>query len=193
MKLVVQADGREETVEIVRDGEDWRVTVGDATYRVDAAPLGAAETARGGQPTRSLTLGGDQYEVSAHPVPRRGTPADSGDRYRVSFGAARPAVEVEVLDPLAHQARAAHGAAAGSGPQKVTAMMPGRVVALLVEEGDAVEAGQAILVLEAMKMENDIAAEAPGVVRRILVEEGQAVDGGEPLFEIGPAEGEPAS
>ncbi|MCH9648528.1 MAG: biotin/lipoyl-binding protein [Deltaproteobacteria bacterium] len=62
--------------------------------------------------------------------------------------------------------------------------MPGRVVTLLVSEGDQVEEGQGILVLEAMKMENEIPAESSGVVSRLLVECGQAVDNGDPLFEV---------
>ena len=65
--------------------------------------------------------------------------------------------------------------------------MPGRVVALLVAQGDQVEPGQGVLVLEAMKMENEIAAEAAGVVSQFFVEEGQAVEGGDPLFEVEPS------
>ena len=68
----------------------------------------------------------------------------------------------------------------------MSAQMPGRVVAVLVEEGEAVAAGQGLVVLEAMKMENEIQAEAAGVVTKILVEAGQAVEGGDPLFEVGP-------
>ena len=62
--------------------------------------------------------------------------------------------------------------------------MPGRVIEILAQEGQEVAAGQGVLVLEAMKMENEIQAENDGVVRRILVETGQAVEGGDPLFEI---------
>jgi|GEM_PF-29360 len=202
MKLVIQADGREEAVEVLREGDAWRVTVGDAEYRVDAASLGVTqrgENAGNRRGASSLIFtdgrtggdqhpGGEQYEISAHPLPRRKAPADSGDRYRVSLGASRPPVEIEVMDPLAWEARASHAGATGGGTQTVTAMMPGRVVTLLVDEGAEVAAGDGVLVLEAMKMENEIVAEGPGVVSRILVAEGQAVDGGEPLFEIGPAE-----
>jgi biotin carboxyl carrier protein len=62
--------------------------------------------------------------------------------------------------------------------------MPGRVVALLAEEGSSVEQGQGILVLEAMKMENEIAAERDGTLKKLFVELGQPVEGGDPLFEI---------
>jgi biotin carboxyl carrier protein len=62
--------------------------------------------------------------------------------------------------------------------------MPGRVAAVLVEAGAQVAAGTGIVVLEAMKMQNEIQAERAGVVRQIFVEPGQAVDGGDPLFEL---------
>ncbi|REK07215.1 MAG: biotin/lipoyl-binding protein [Acidobacteria bacterium] len=68
--------------------------------------------------------------------------------------------------------------------------MPGKVVKVLVEAGARVEAGQGVLVLEAMKMENEIQAESSGVLAEIFVSEGQAVQGGDPLFEV-VAGGEP--
>ena len=62
--------------------------------------------------------------------------------------------------------------------------MPGRVTAVLVEEGAEVTTGQGIIVLEAMKMENEIRAEHDGTVSKIHVQPGQAVDLGNPLFEM---------
>ena len=62
--------------------------------------------------------------------------------------------------------------------------MPGRVVAVLVGEGEPVRAGQGVVVLEAMKMQNEIQAEHDGVVKRVCVEPGQAVEGGDLLFEL---------
>jgi excisionase family DNA binding protein len=66
----------------------------------------------------------------------------------------------------------------------VSATMPGSVLALRVAEGDEVEAGQVLLVLEAMKMENAVSAPAPAQVRRVLVSAGQQVRRGEPLVEL---------
>ena len=103
-------------------------------------------------------------------------------RYRVS--SRHGAAEVEVDSPLAHFARQATAGSGARGKARVTAMMPGRVVALLAAEGAEVTAGQGIVVLEAMKMENEILADRDGVVRRLFVTEGQSVEGGEPLFEI---------
>ena len=64
------------------------------------------------------------------------------------------------------------------------AYMPGRVVSVLVEEGAAVEPGQPLMVLEAMKMQNEIVAEHRGVVKKIHVAAGDSVDSGAPLFEL---------
>ena len=88
------------------------------------------------------------------------------------------------MELLAHLAASSHEATAAGGVERVDAYMPGRVVGLLVEEGATVAAGDGILVLEAMKMENEIQAERPGTVRAIFVEPGQAVEGGDPLYEI---------
>ena len=86
--------------------------------------------------------------------------------------------------PLRHLALGS-SAAAPDGKRAVTAYMPGRVVAVLVEQGHRVEVGQGIVVLEAMKMENEIRAEVAGVVTKLHVRPGQSVEGGDPLFEIG--------
>ena len=74
--------------------------------------------------------------------------------------------------------------AGGAGDSIVSVAMPGRVVAIDVEEGDAVERGQRILVIEAMKMENDVKAPRDGRVRSIRVAPGDAVDAGQPLLEL---------
>jgi biotin carboxyl carrier protein len=156
-----------ERVRIERAGDSgYEIVIGDRTYQVDAARL------RDG--LYSLRVGGVQHEVA---VRRR----DDGS-YWVSdpHGAA----VVEVADPLAYLAAQSAGAKGGRRRQRVTAYMPGRVVALLAAEGQAVTAGQGVLVLEAMKMQNEIQAEHDGTVTRILVQPGQSVDGGDPLFEL---------
>ena len=76
--------------------------------------------------------------------------------------------------------RAAEGG--GSGSADIKAQMPGKVIKVLVEEGQEVEAGQGVLVLEAMKMENEIKSPTAGVVKKIAVREGQAVEAGERLL-----------
>src|SRR5262249_18752167 len=65
-----------------------------------------------------------------------------------------------------------------TGPQRVTAPMPGKVVRILVKAGDAVTARQGLVVVEAMKMENELRAARDGRVREVAVREGQSVDAG---------------
>ncbi len=166
MKLIVEHRGRADEVVVDRQGEVWLVRVGETDYEVDAVTV--AGTAR------SLRVAGSQYEVDL---------AHLGDgRYEVSRGGW--VEELRVQDPLAYLAGRAHGAVAEDSSQTVTAYMPGRVAAVLVEEGARVAAGDGVLVLEAMKMENEIQAERDGVVGRILVGLGEAVEGGDPLFEL---------
>ena len=75
----------------------------------------------------------------------------------------------------------------GAGSGAVTVAMPGRVVKLLARAGDAVEKGQALLIVEAMKMENEIPAPIDGIVKEIAVSEGQTVEAGATLFVVAPA------
>jgi len=86
----------------------------------------------------------------------------------------------EVNDPRSWRGRR-HGALQVEGRQQIAAPMPGKVVRLLVKQGDAVEAGQGLLVVEAMKMQNEIRSPKKGKVEKLLVKEGQAVNAGEAL------------
>jgi len=147
-------------------GGGYEIAVGERSYLIDVA--------RVREGLYSLRIGGGQHEVA---VRRR----EDGS-YEV--GDAHGEAVVEVADPLAHLAAQSAGAQGVRRRRRVTAYMPGRVVALLVAEGQAVVAGQGVLVLEAMKMQNEILAEHDGTVTRILVEPGQSVDGGDPLFEL---------
>ncbi|HSS49791.1 MAG TPA: biotin/lipoyl-containing protein [Thermoanaerobaculia bacterium] len=169
MDLIVRSGSREEKVKVRRDDDFYDVTIGDRTYRVEAA------TARAGsQSLRSLLIDGAQHEVAVH---------HQGEGvYWVSTR--QGAGAVEVADPLTALATQAQAAKGGRRRQTVKAYMPGRVVTLLAAEGEEVAAGQGVLVLEAMKMENEIRAEHGGTVTRIHVQPGQAVDNGTPLFEL---------
>ncbi len=89
--------------------------------------------------------------------------------------------EVEVVDPRRRALRTARGAGGGV----VRTQMPGRVVRVLVEEGQDVEAGQPVVVVEAMKMENELKAPVAGSVRRVHVGAGDVVEARAVLVEIG--------
>jgi biotin carboxyl carrier protein len=164
VELIAGKDEQRLRIEAVAGG--YEITLGERRYLVDVARVRAG--------LYSLRIDGAQHEVA---VARR--PDGS---YWVSDP--HGAQAVAVADPLSHLAAQGGAAKGGRRRQRVTAYMPGRVVALLVAEGQAVEAGQGVLVLEAMKMQNEIQAEHAGTVTRILVQPGQPVDGGDPLFEI---------
>ncbi len=101
-------------------------------------------------------------------------------RFRVSLGDRD--FEVHLRDPLEKEVTPASGA--GAGPQEVRAPIPGKVVAVLVSAGAAVRAGQPVVVLEAMKMENQICAEGEGTVESVLVSPGGTVEGGQLLVVV---------
>lgn len=120
----------------------------------------------------SLLLGSRSYEVRHDP------------------GAAEPRIVIgeesfayEVRDPRSLGARRAK-AAAHDGPKKIKAPMPGKVVRILATEGTHVEAGQGVVVIEAMKMQNEMKSPKSGVVKKILAAEGATVNAGDALAEI---------
>ena len=166
MELVVRHGEREERVRVRRIADGFEVSLGDHTYRVEAG------AARAG--LHSLRIDGAQHEVAVH--------AQGDGVYWVST--AQGSGPVEVADPLTHLAAQSHGGKGGKRHRRVNAYMPGRVVALLAEEGEEVTAGQGILVLEAMKMENEIRVEHDGRIGKIFVQPGQPVEMGNPLFEL---------
>ncbi len=95
--------------------------------------------------------------------------------------------KVSVEDERKKQLRTVTGSRDGSDSGGIVkAPMPGLVLRVEVEEGQRIEQGVGVVVLEAMKMENEIRASSGGIVRRIRVEPGQAVDKGSPLVELAP-------
>ncbi len=120
--------------------------------------------------TYSILIGGRSFEV-------RVEPAAAG----VQVHAGGQVFRAQVLDPRAWSGKRGHGGLEAEGRQQVTAPMPGKVVRVLVKAGDAVEARQGLLVVEAMKMQNEIRSPKSGKVERLLVAEGQAVNAGEVL------------
>ena len=85
-----------------------------------------------------------------------------------------------IIDPRVWRGRQ-QGALEAEGRQKIVAPMPGKVIRLLVEAGDSVEAGQGLVVVEAMKMQNEIKSPKSGKVERLLAKEGQSVNAGDIL------------
>jgi biotin carboxyl carrier protein len=153
------------TVELVRSKEG-----GKLICRVDGEEIQAGFDAQ--NPERdilSVLLGSKSYEV------RRDS---SGAETQIVVGEER--FSVEVRDPRSLRARRAK-AGTSDGPKKITAPMPGKVVRIISPEGTDVEAGQGVIVIEAMKMQNELKSPKQGVVRKILVAEGATVNAGDAL------------
>ena len=88
--------------------------------------------------------------------------------------------EVSVQDPRSLRSRMRAGSA-DAGPQRLTASMPGTVVRVLAREGDKISAGQGIIVVEAMKMQNEIRSPKEGVLKKMLAHDGEKVNAGDVL------------
>ena len=91
----------------------------------------------------------------------------------------------KVEEPKAEPAKSKGAVAAGAGEHSIDAPMPGKIVKVVVEEGQSVKAGEVLLVLEAMKMQNEITADADGTVKAVNVEAGQNVKVKESLVILG--------
>jgi biotin carboxyl carrier protein len=149
-------------IELERDVSGWRVTQDGRAVAVDAVEIAPN--------TISILLDGQSFEVSVTPSP--------DGKLKLQAGAHE--FTAEVIDQRAWSGRR-HGSVEAAGPQQILAPMPGKVVRILVKEGDHVEAGQGLLVVEAMKMQNEIRSPKGGTVERVLAKEGQPVNAGEVL------------
>jgi biotin carboxyl carrier protein len=171
MKLTAFLGDEEQEIEVRElDENRYALTVGERTYHVDARAMEGR--------TWSLLIDGKSYEVDVEADPAAGSP----DRLMVRLrGSEFP---MEVLDERRLRLREAAGGFAVEGPVTVNAPMPGKVVRCLVAVGDAVEENQGVIVVEAMKMENELRAPKAGTVAELPVAEGQLVEGGTVLAVI---------
>jgi len=145
----------------------------------------------------SIRIRVDDREIEAALEPMRdGTAILSieGRRIRVSAALVRGSIKV-AAGPLSDEFIEAEerGSRAGGGPAapQIVAPMPGRVLKVLVAEGDRVSDGQPLVVLEAMKMETTLAAEGDAIIGRVSVAPGAMVDHGAVLMELKPAPATP--
>jgi|SRR5579863_593441 len=160
------------------------VVIDGASYSIDwrpIAPLAADAKGRistGGQ--YSLIIDGRSYEIFARRIVK--PDEESSQTYEIHFAGQR--FEVQVEDErekaLAGAARALHE----TGEARLRAPMPGLVIGVPFEVGATVARGQTVIVLEAMKMENDLAAPQAGKIKEVRVSKGQTVNQGEVLVVI---------
>jgi biotin carboxyl carrier protein len=162
MKFEVVINGARRTVEIERDDNRWRISLDGENADADAIEIAPN--------IFSILLNGHSHEVRITPTSAGALTLQTGHR---EFTA-------EVVDPRAWRGRR-HGALEAEGRQQILAPMPGKIVRVLVQAGAKVEAGQGLLVVEAMNMQNEIRSPKSGTVERLLAKESQPVNAGEVL------------
>lgn len=149
MRFTLKVAGRHHDVALGREGDRFKIDVDGQILEV--------EVARGKDATRVL-VAGRAYELKVEP----GSVAVDGRSYPVDLS------NLETGDAPGHHKAGSHG--------RVKPPMPGKVVAVRVKVGDHVKPGQTLLVLEAMKMQNEIATTVEGVVKEVKCQPGQAVE-----------------
>lgn len=161
MKYYTRVDNNEYEVEI--DGD--RILLDGKPVNVDLVRTGATEL-------YSVLLDGRSYEMLV-----------TADRFNYQIGVRGVQLQVQVEDERARRLnRARRLPTLPDGELAITAPIPGLVVRILVQEGDVIEEGQPVVLLEAMKMENELRAVRGGVVKSVLASAGQRVDQNAPLI-----------
>ncbi|HXW18189.1 MAG TPA: biotin/lipoyl-containing protein [Candidatus Acidoferrales bacterium] len=161
MKLDIEiggAGGRQ--IELTRDGSRVKATIDGRKVEADAVVVGKG--------VYSVLAGGRSFEVRIEEHGASVIAVCGGGEFHAS-----------IRDP--RKFRRGSGAHSAEGRLEVTARMPGKVVRILVHEGETVIAGQGLLVVEAMKMQNEIRSPKAGTVEKVIVSEGQPVNAGDSL------------
>jgi biotin carboxyl carrier protein len=164
MKLNAEVEGEKLSVEVRREGERVFAEVGGRRYELEARLVGAGEYL--------LLRDGHVYECRVGQANGRGSPLS------VAVGAREYDV---TLTDTKHLRGAGVAHAHDSGRAQVTAPMPGKVVRVLVEAGQLIEAGQGVVVVEAMKMQNELKSPKSGTIAELRAEPGATVNAGDVL------------
>lgn len=168
MEYIATSGGREYRIEVAaQEGSLFRLSVDGAIWEVDYARISDR--------SYSLVIEGASCEVDLVTAANPYTIGVEGEVH-----------EVEVLTERERRLKAVTRKAEGGpgGRQVIAAPMPSKVVKLLVSVGDQVKAGDGVIVVEAMKMENELRVTGPGTVKEIRAKEGEAVGGGQVLVVV---------
>ena len=161
MTYEIIIEGTPHRLDLARNGETW-------DCKLDGDPI-TVNAVYSRPNVISLIINGRAFEVK-----RELSPND----LHIWVGGAR--YHAEVRDPRSLRSRRS-GTDTAKGPRKLAAPMPGKVVRVLVAEGEKVDAGQGIIVVEAMKMQNELKSPKQGVIRKLMVGEGASVNPGDVL------------
>jgi len=168
MKFTAILNSKEVELEIIPDKETtFRIRIDGTEHEVDAQHCS--------KDTISLLIDNKSYDLSY---------AFDGDRLELNFW--NQYFDMEIYDERKMRMRGVRSDLDMSGPETIKTSMPGKVVKILVETGQNVDADEGIIIIEAMKMENEIKCRKPGIVQTINVTEGQNVESDAVLVEIAP-------
>jgi biotin carboxyl carrier protein len=165
---------RSYSVDIHKEHKLTSVSLSGINYVLDWRQIAtlAADGSEGGR--YSFLIGGKSYEVFARRLVQSGE--KESQTYEILLAGQR--FEVTIEDERTRMLAGLTRAGVSSGAARIQAPMPGLVVNVLLEVGASVEQGQAVIVLEAMKMENDLVSPITGTIKEIKVGKGQTVDQG---------------
>jgi biotin carboxyl carrier protein len=161
VRYSVSISGNSYDIELSESEGRWHCRLHGRDVAIDFAQINSE--------TASILIDGKSYAVRRE---AGGIIFVGGDRF-----------EYSVEDPRSWQGRKRR-AVSQSGPQKLTASMPGKVVRVLAREGENVQVGQGIVILEAMKMQNEIKSPKAGILQKVLARVGANVNPGEVLAVI---------
>jgi len=160
----VTIDGKTRPVELVRPASGWKCKLEGKTFPLDVA------LPRPG--VLSILIDGRSYEVRQENLAGESVIVIGRERFATNVRDPRSLASRRHVDDASH------------GVRKITAPMPGKVVRILASPGTPVESGQAVLVIEAMKMQNELKSPKKGTVKKINISEGSAVEAGQALAEV---------
>jgi biotin carboxyl carrier protein len=169
VKLIVRVDGSEKVIHVSRENGLYRVEVDGRVLGVDCRTFGDANTF-------SLLIEGRSYLIESAPVR-----PEQGEYYARVMGRH---YDVEVLDDLLVAVRDAERAQKHTGNHVVRAPMPGLIIQVPVAAGDRVGVGDAVVIMEAMKMRNELISEVAGIVQNVAVRAGDKIESQTPLVTI---------
>lgn len=166
MKYTAILNGKEREIELTQLNENlYRVTIDGKDHEVDARYCASDWL--------NMLWNNESCDISF---------TQEDDTVELNFW--NQQFEIEVLDERKMRMRKVRTALDLSGPELIQTSMPGKVVKILVKEGQRVKAGTGIIIIEAMKMENEIKCRNDGKIKHIRVKPGQAVEAAVPLIEI---------
>ena len=166
MRFEVEAGGQPRAVDVAADGDAWRVTIDGRVCRATMVRAGERWSLLVAGATDGPLAGARSYDVMFEPAGEGAWQVHVNGRV----------VPAGLRTSAQRQRGRLGGQSAGAADGRVLAPMPGRVVKVLVTPGTAVEARQGVIVVEAMKMENELRAPRAGTVREVCVAEGASVE-----------------